>query len=179
MLKPRSKSLAACPPLRPQFSGGFSLSRMDTLSLGIPTVTNAAALCFLAYLLSQGVDAVLFLGIVAVLTGLSTPPLGASMRVLWASVTPAGPIRTRAYSVDAVAEELTFTTGPVITAAIIAATSPLAGLLEHGAVVLASSEKIRGCLRGSHTKKPPPGGEEVLLVAVYRSLSTHDVRVTR
>lgn len=104
--------------------------------LNLLALINAASLCFLAYLLSQGVDTVLFLGTVAVLTGLSTPPLGASMRVLWASVTPAGPIRTRAYSVDAVAEELTFTTGPVTIAAIIAATSPLAGLLVTAAVVL-------------------------------------------
>jgi predicted MFS family arabinose efflux permease len=104
--------------------------------LNLLALTNAASLCFLAYLLSQGADTVLFLGIVAVLTGLSTPPLGASMRVLWASVTPAGPVRTRAYSVDAVAEELTFTTGPVAIAAIIAATSPLAGLLVTAAVVV-------------------------------------------
>lgn len=104
--------------------------------LNLLALTNAAALCFLAYLLSQGVDTVFFLGTVAVLTGLSTPPLGASMRVLWASVTPAGPIRTRAYSVDAVAEELTFTTGPVTIAAIIAATSPLTALVVTAGVVL-------------------------------------------
>lgn len=59
------------------------------------------------------------------------PRLGA-----WASVTPAGPIRDRAYSVDAVAEQLTFTTGPVTIAVIIAAASPLAGLLVTAAVVL-------------------------------------------
>lgn len=104
--------------------------------LNLLSATNAAALCMLAALLSQGVDTVLVLGTTAILIGLSTPPLGAAMRVLWASVTPAGPIRIRAYSVDAVAEELTFTTGPVAIAAIIAATSPLAGLLVTAALVL-------------------------------------------
>jgi MFS family permease len=104
-------------------------------TLNLLALTNAGSLCFLAYLLSRGVEAVPPLGAVAVLIGLSTPPLGASMRVLWASVTPVGPLRTRAYSIDAVAEELTFTTGPVTIAAVIAATSPLTGLLVTATVV--------------------------------------------
>ena len=104
--------------------------------LDLLALAHAASLCSLAYLLHHGVEAAPALGSIAVLAGLSTPPLGASMRVLWASVTPAGPVRTRAYSVDAVAEELTFTTGPVAITAIIAVTSPLAGLLVTAAVVV-------------------------------------------
>lgn len=123
--------------------------------LNLLALTNAAALCVLAALLLQGVDTLLVLGTVAVLTGLSTPPLGASMRVLWASVTPAGPIRTCAYSLDAVAEELNFTTGPVAIAAIIAATSPLAGLLVTAPLVLTGTIGMTsGPGSAQHTEAP-------------------------
>jgi MFS family permease len=65
----------------------------------------------------------------ACFAGIFPPPLGASMRVLWSRVTPAGPTRTRAYSIDAVSEELLFTTGPLLGALLITAAGPQATLL--------------------------------------------------
>lgn len=128
--------------------------------LNLLALVNAGALCFLAYMLARGVEAVFALGVFAVLVGLSTPPLGASMRVLWAAVTPEGPLRTRSYSVDAVAEELTFTTGPVVIAAIIATTSPLTGLLVTAAVVITgtlgmTSGAVSVQQKGSPHRLPP------------------------
>ena len=64
----------------------------------------------------------------AVVIGLSAPPLGAAMRVVWSSLTPAGPQREKAFSLDAVAEELLFVGGPLAITAIIVATSPSVGL---------------------------------------------------
>ena len=75
----------------------------------------------------------------AAIVGLFPPPLGASMRVLWGSLTAPGALRTKAYSVDAVCEELLFTTGPLIAAAILSAASPTIGLLATATVALAGT----------------------------------------
>lgn len=58
------------------------------------------------------------------------------MRVLWSALLPTGSVRARAYSIDAVCEELLFTTGPLIAAAVISAASPAAGLLVTAAVAV-------------------------------------------
>lgn len=67
--------------------------------------------------------------------GLSAPPLGAAMRVLWASLTTPGTQRSRAFSLDAVAEELLFVAGPVVITAVIVASSPAVGLVVTAAAV--------------------------------------------
>ena len=72
-------------------------------------------------------------------TGLFPPPLGAAMRVLWGSIADRAVLRTRAYSLDAVAEELLFTVGPLIVAAIMTVTSPTAGLLLTAVAALAGT----------------------------------------
>lgn len=128
--------------------------------LNLLALVHAGSLCLMAYLLSLGVESVFPLALAAAACGVSTPPLGASMRVLWASVTPPGPVRTRAYSVDAVAEELTFTTGPVVIAAVIAASSPLAGLVVSAAAVVTgtfgmTSGAVSGKQRGTPHRLPP------------------------
>ena len=71
--------------------------------------------------------------------GLVPPPLGASMRVLWGSLTAPGALRTKAYSIDAVCEELLFTTGPLIAAATLSAASPTVGLVATATVALAGT----------------------------------------
>jgi len=58
------------------------------------------------------------------------------MRVLWVTLTTVGEQRKKAFSLDAVAEELLFVTGPVVVAAIIVTTSASTGLLVTAAVVL-------------------------------------------
>lgn len=67
--------------------------------------------------------------VLSALVGLFVPPLGAAMRVLWAIIAPNVQARTRAYSLDAVAEELIFTTGPVVISVVVAVTNPAAGLV--------------------------------------------------
>lgn len=67
----------------------------------------------------------------AAFIGLFVPPLGAAMRALWAIVTPNMQARTKAYSLDAVAEELLFTIGPVVISFVVAVTSP-AFAIEQG-----------------------------------------------
>lgn len=144
---------------------------LNLLALG-----NAGSLCLMACLLFLGVAAILPLAMVAAAAGGSTPPLGASMRVLWAALTPSGVVRTRAYSVDAVAEELTFTTGPVVIAAVMAVSSPLAGLVVSAVSVVfgtlgMTSGSVSGKQRGTPHRLPPPerpirqrGFQPILLV---------------
>ena len=81
---------------------------------------------------------------IAALTGLFPPPLGAAMRVIWGSLTAPGPQRTRAYSIDAVCEELLFTTGPLIAAAIIALTGPATVLLVTGGIAVLGTLGMTG-----------------------------------
>jgi len=65
----------------------------------------------------------------AVLAGLTAPPLGPSMRALWASLTPDPAVRQRAYSLDAVVEEVLFGVGPLLVGAMVLVSTGPAALL--------------------------------------------------
>ncbi|MEL5953535.1 MFS transporter [Streptomyces sp. CLV115] len=102
---------------------------------------------------AEGVADIWFLVLSAVV-GLTTPPLGAAMRMLWASLTTAGDQRTKAFSIDAVCEELLFVGGPVVITAVIVATSPSTGLWVTAAAVslgtaAMTSSALSGALRGT------------------------------
>jgi len=92
-----------------------------------------SALAGLAAAPNPAAWALLLLSAVA---GLFPPPLGAAMRVVWARICPTPELRVRAYSVDAVCEELLFTTGPLLTAAILTIWSPPAALIVTAAVAV-------------------------------------------
>ncbi|MDJ1136807.1 MFS transporter [Streptomyces iconiensis] len=86
--------------------------------------------------------------------GLTAPPLGAAMRMVWASLTQAGDQRKRAFSFDAVSEELLFLAGPVLISAVIGATSPGFGLGVTAATVFLGtvamvSSPASGAMRGT------------------------------
>ncbi|MFF0723921.1 MFS transporter [Streptomyces sp. NPDC004134] len=124
---------------------------------------------------AEGVAAGWFLVLSAVV-GLTTPPLGAAMRTIWASLTTTEGDRTKAFSVDAVCEELLFVGGPVVITAIIVATSPGTGLwvtavaVTIGTVAMtssASSGALRGTRGGAAREDRPlnqPGFARVLVV---------------
>jgi predicted MFS family arabinose efflux permease len=100
------------------------------LSLGFAT-----ALVVLAILTAtEAASWALVAGSAAV--GLFPPPLGASMRVVWSSLTPPGPTRTRAYSLDAVSEESMFTIGPLIGAMLVTTMSPSTALVTTGCIAI-------------------------------------------
>ena len=63
--------------------------------------------------------------VVAATAGLLLPPLGAAMRVVWAALVPDVRMRTRAYSLDAVGEEIVFTVGPLVVGTLGMTSSPL------------------------------------------------------
>lgn len=110
--------------------------RGQRFALNLLAIAFAAGLGGIAALTAQPDPADGLLIGLAAIVGLFPPPLGASMRVLWGSLTTPGALRTKAYSIDAVCEELLFTTGPLIAAAIVGAASPPVGLLATAALVL-------------------------------------------
>jgi len=68
--------------------------------------------------------------LLAVGAGLLAPPVGPTMRALWAAMTPDARTKRRAYSLDAAVEEVMFATGPLLVgAALLVASSTAAGLV--------------------------------------------------
>ncbi|MFF2778573.1 MFS transporter [Streptomyces sp. NPDC058052] len=114
--------------------------------------------------------------LLSAVVGLTAPPLGAAMRMVWASLTTAGDQRTKAFSLDAVCEELLFVAGPVIITAVIVTSSPSTGLWVTAAAVSlgtaamtssASSRALRGTGGSAAQGDRPlrqPGFARVLVV---------------
>ncbi|MFH8570959.1 MFS transporter [Streptomyces sp. NPDC017993] len=86
----------------------------------------------------SGVSGVL-LGVLAMTAGASTPPLGPVMRTLWSDLVPDKRLLQRAYSLDAVAEELLFVTGPLLVGLLVRVTVPSVGLAVSAVLVLTGS----------------------------------------
>ncbi|TQS27834.1 MFS transporter [Microbispora sp. KK1-11] len=89
-------------------------------------------------------------------TGAFTPPLGPVMRSLWSDLLPDGPLLQRAYSLDTVAEELLYVTGPLMAGMLAGLAHPAlgvavsAGLVTVGSLALAFSPAAAGvAARGS------------------------------
>ncbi|NED16056.1 MFS transporter, partial [Streptomyces sp. SID9124] len=78
----------------------------------------------------------LVLGVLATAAGACTPPLGPVMRTLWSDLVPDRELLRRAYSLDGVAEELLYVTGPLLVGVVVTATGPAAAVLA-GAVLIA------------------------------------------
>jgi predicted MFS family arabinose efflux permease len=58
------------------------------------------------------------------------------MRVVWSSIAPTPRMLTRAYSLDAVAEEILFTTGPLIVGVLVLVATPVVALFATAGVAL-------------------------------------------
>ncbi|MGW1102818.1 MFS transporter [Streptomyces sp. NPDC002540] len=96
----------------------------------------AALLGALAYATWRPGTSSLLLGALAVTAGACTPPLGPVMRTLWTTLVPERELLQRAYSLDGVAEELLFVTGPLMVGLVIGFAVPAAGVAISAALVL-------------------------------------------
>ncbi|MFC0057090.1 MFS transporter [Streptomyces actinomycinicus] len=65
----------------------------------------------------------------AALAGACAPPLGPTMRALWSQLVADRELLQRAYSLDGVAEELLFVSGPALVGALVGVAPPAAALL--------------------------------------------------
>ena len=77
--------------------------------------------------------------VLSLAAGLFAPPLGPTMRAMWASLAPNPVLRARAYSLDAVSEEVLFAVGPLLVGALVAAGGPALALVVTAAANLAGS----------------------------------------
>ncbi|MFY4717546.1 MFS transporter [Streptomyces sp. LaBMicrA B280] len=79
------------------------------------------------------------LAAVAAFAGACTPPLGPTMRALWAELAPDRHLLQRAYSLDGVAEELLFVSGPVLVGVLTGFAPPAAGILLSALLIVAGT----------------------------------------
>ncbi|MER6185488.1 MFS transporter [Streptomyces sp. NPDC001652] len=90
------------------------------------------------------------LGALGALAGACVPPLGPTMRTVWSRLAPDRDLLQRAYSLDAVAEELLFVSGPLLVGVLVGVATPAAGivvgaaLMVTGAAAFVSSPVVRG-----------------------------------
>lgn len=95
----------------------------------------AALLCVLAGPAGCPGTSEAVLAVTAGLAGACTPPLGPTMRAVWAELLPDRRLLQRAYSVDGVAEELLFVSGPLLVGGIVAVASPVVGVVLSAVLV--------------------------------------------
>ncbi|MBD0424264.1 MFS transporter [Streptomyces sp. TRM S81-3] len=118
----------------------------------------AALLCALAVAcLRPGVPAAV-LGVTAALAGACTPPLGPTMRAVWAELLPDRDLLQRAYSLDGVAEELLFVSGPLLVGLVVGVAPPAVGIVLSALLVAVGTlafvtSPAAGALRPAGRKK--------------------------
>jgi len=108
--------------------------QLPLTAMAICQAAGLALLAFVGWAGEPGGQA--YLPVLGAVIGLSAPPLGSAMRMIWASLTVPGDQRRKAFSLDAVCEELLFVGCPVAVTAVIMVSSPGAGLLTTAAAVL-------------------------------------------
>ncbi|MZE70510.1 MFS transporter, partial [Streptomyces sp. SID5789] len=75
------------------------------------------------------------LAVTAAFAGACTPPLGPSMRAVWADMLPDRAMLQRAYSLDGVAEELLFVSGPLLVGVVVGVAPPAVGIVLSAVLV--------------------------------------------
>ncbi|HEX6468577.1 MAG TPA: MFS transporter [Streptosporangiaceae bacterium] len=124
---------------------------------GQPRILLASALAAAAgftALAVLGIDTLALTVAAVLVAGFCTPPLEAGLRALWPTVLPTPAQVRTAYSLDAAAQELIFTFGPLLVVVVAAVSKAVAlivtGLLGvAGTVIVASSHSSRRW-RGAH-----------------------------
>jgi MFS family permease len=98
---------------------------------------------------------------IAAPTGALVPPISSCARAVWPTVAPDAGTREAGYALDAVAQELIWTLGPLLVALSIALADPTAALLLSAALTLAgtalfgSSPLVRAYRGGADGNAPP------------------------
>lgn len=120
----------------------------------------AGLVCALAGLtLAPGTGRIVLV-VVAALAGLCPPTLGAAMRAYWASLTHGTALLAKAYSLDAVAEELLFVTGPLLVGLVVAVAPAAIALLGAAVVSLVGTLLM---VRWTASAAPPARAQSVVV----------------
>ncbi|MFG2282717.1 MFS transporter [Streptomyces asoensis] len=101
------------------------------------TAAHLAALALLAFVLAGPgrTGAAVPVAVLAAAAGACVPPLGPTMRAVWGTLTPDRALLQRAYSLDGVAEELLFVTGPLLVGVLVGVAPPVAGIAVGAALM--------------------------------------------
>ncbi|MFG3136264.1 MFS transporter [Streptomyces sp. NPDC048211] len=99
----------------------------------------------------------LLLGGLTTAAGACTPPLGPVMRAVWSSLVPDRELLQRAYSLDGVAEELTYVTAPLLVGIVVTHTEPAAGVLAGAVLVFVGASALVSspAVARAHTARQP------------------------
>ncbi|MFG2873898.1 MFS transporter [Streptomyces sp. NPDC048337] len=125
--------------------------------------TYAMLLAGLAFTTSRSGTSGFLLGVQAMAAGATAPPLGPVMRTLWRQLVPDRRLLQRAYSLDAVAEELLLVIGPLFVGLLMRVTAPSVGLamcavlVLTGSLALASTPLVRGEVSRVKSSAPAEG----------------------
>ncbi|MFJ2780950.1 MULTISPECIES: MFS transporter [unclassified Kitasatospora] len=148
----------ALPPMAALYAGLLALVACATWRPGAPPVLTGA---------------------LVVAAGACTPPLGPVMRTLWRRLLPDRALLQRAYSLDTVAEELLFVSGPLLVGLLLTVAGPAAavaagaGLVLAGTLALVSTPVAREVDgTGPAVSGERPGGGGALRRAVLASAAT-------
>lgn len=99
----------------------------------------AAVLVVIAVIPARSRVSEALIAMLAAAAGACAPPLGVVMRALWSALTSDPDVLQTAYSLDGVAEELLYVTGPVIVGVITLTAAPAAGLLVSAGLMVAGT----------------------------------------
>ncbi|MFD5841981.1 MFS transporter [Streptomyces chartreusis] len=136
----------------------------------VPMVAAYSALLVLlaALVWRPGAASPLVLCVVTAFAGACTPPLGPTMRAVWGRLAPDRALMQRAYSLDAVAEELLFVSGPLLVGVLVGFAPPAFGVLLGAALMVVgtagfvSSPVVRAVPAGQREAGPGAAGRRVL-----------------
>lgn len=123
----------------------------------------SGVLCLLAALTWRPGASAAALAVTAALSGCLAPPLGPTMRAVWGRLVDEPALLRRAYSLDGVAEELLFVSGPALVGLLLRFGPPPAGLLLSAVLMLAgtcafvTSPAVRGVTASKRTAGAAPG----------------------
>ncbi|MGW0578339.1 MFS transporter [Streptomyces sp. NPDC002920] len=119
------------------------------------TVAHVAFLLLLAAALAApALPAAPAMGALAGAAGACAPPLGPTMRAVWGRIAPDRSLLQRAYSLDGVAEELLFVTGPLLVGTLIGFAPPTAGIV-LGAALMTTG--VTGFVSSPAIREATPG----------------------
>ncbi|MFD0073180.1 MFS transporter [Streptomyces sp. NPDC127166] len=125
---------------------------------------SALLLVVLAVATARPATPLLALVVLAAAAGALPPPLGPVSRALWSGMLTDRDLLRRAYSLDTVAEELLFVTGPLLVGLLVRyASAPAglavsAGLVLTGTLALVTSPVVRGGAVEQGPGTPEPAG---------------------
>jgi MFS transporter len=127
----------------------------QTRVIAATTAVSSSALIVLVILAQGGAPVGVMMAVNAV-AGAFVPPIGTSIRTIWADLISDPELRESAFALDAVMLEVAFIGGPILIGATIAVASPAVGVLVNvllavaGSAVFASSRASREWRGGSH-----------------------------